>query len=514
MFEKGFLVRIGTVISVYLVYIVSFPFLYPVMGEPLGAFSFVPIVLVGLLFGRIPGIIAGLAITPLSWVTYGIQNGDIIEGLLEPVQIVVIGSSVLLGGLAGTMSDMATSLKQHKAALGESNERFELATRTTGDIIWERDMTTQKTWTNQAFSELVRGVPEASGDSDAAFFDALHPHDRDRVAASFAGIADTNGAQFEDSFRLRRADGQYRDMEANAVLVRDETGKVVRAVGSTRDVTDRNAAERARRMELLHKMELDRAQEMDQFKTQLMNTASHELNTPISALKMQLHLLRLQFKRGDSAAVEQGLALLERNTDRLAALVLDTLDVARIQSGKLALQPVDVELEDVLRDVVATFQPMAEEDGLELVSVVPEHMWVHADPKRLTQVMTNLVGNAIKFTPPNGKVRISAHADGRHVVVDVKDTGMGMTREQIERLFQPFVRVHDENVVKKGTGLGLYISQAIMAESGGRIWAESQGPGRGTVFHVRIPAAADQGGPGNAARTASTNASGSATLFR
>ncbi|MHB8585104.1 MAG: sensor histidine kinase [Thermoplasmatota archaeon] len=221
-------------------------------------------------------------------------------------------------------------------------------------------------------------------------------------------------------------------------------------------------------------------------KTRLLNTASHELNTPLTPLKIHLHLLAAGDLGALNDAQKASVRALERNVDRLAHLVSDVLDVARLQSGSLKSTPVKVDLEAILSDVRDTFEAPAKFAGINLTIDPAGGVSLRADPRRLTQVLVNLVGNALKVSSRGETVHLRAVADGPMVRFSVTDEGIGLTGGQIARLFHPFTHLHEN--VAGGTGLGLYICRGIVEQHGGAIWAESRGPGRGATFSFSLPA--------------------------
>jgi signal transduction histidine kinase len=269
-----------------------------------------------------------------------------------------------------------------------------------------------------------------------------------------------------------------------------------------RDVTQERAAQEARETALKTEMEVRRLREVDRFKSEFINAAAHELNTPLTPLKIQLHILKKRLPK-DSSLERRTIDLLDRNLERLVGLVEEMLDVARLNSGRLRLRPVAADLAKLLRDSAETFQGAAAQRGLALRLDAPPTLPGVLDPQRVTQVLYNLLSNALKFTPQGGSVAARARRDGAWLEVEVADTGAGLTPEQAERLFQPFARLHRDQLDAPGTGLGLYISQGIAQRHGGTLTVRSAGAGQGATFTLRLPesppaAAAAEPGPGRA----------------
>ena len=246
--------------------------------------------------------------------------------------------------------------------------------------------------------------------------------------------------------------------------------------------TTRIAYERLGQIEML-KVE-------NQFKLKLISEATHELNTPLTPLKIQLHMLKSGGLGPLNEQQEKAVAILDRNLDRLRALMSDLLDVARLQNGHFTVQHEPVELAALLREALETYEALAARDGIRLELDMPGHVTVSGDKNRLTQVVVNFVSNAFKFTPAGGRIRVQLELGGEQATVRVSDTGPGLSQRQLENLFIPFSQVHDKaKFPVLGSGLGLYICKGILEQHHGRAWAESPGPGKGATFCFALPRA-------------------------
>jgi PAS domain S-box-containing protein len=311
--------------------------------------------------------------------------------------------------------------------------------------------------------------------------EALHRAHREAVLADPAGAA-AKVVEVEG----QRKDGARFPAEVSLGHVPGPTGSLVTLV--VRDLTERRRAEedRSRSMEQLR--ELERLREMDRFKTQFINMAAHELNTPLTPIKLQLEMFRLAL--GEAATQDQAksLAILDRNVDRLRQLVQDVLEVARLQAGRLGIERAPFDLNRVVFEAAESFQEPARRAGVAMETRLTPGLSIEGDARRLTQVLFNLLSNALKFTPPGGKVSLETFREGGLAVVRVRDSGAGLRAEDIPKLFQPFSQVHDPaQRTRAGTGLGLYISKGIVELHGGRIGVESAGPGRGATFTFAVP---------------------------
>ena len=224
-------------------------------------------------------------------------------------------------------------------------------------------------------------------------------------------------------------------------------------------------------------------------KSRFINAAAHELNTPLTPILLQLHLLQAGPKPVTDPDHKRMIGVMERNVERSKLLVREMLDVARLQAGRLGLRPVDFDLAQALDGAYDDFALVAEAKAVGLVLRPPPPLPVRSDRRRVEQVLSNLVSNAVRLTPAGGTVEVSGTLADGQVTVRVRDTGVGLSEEQKQGLFKPFSRVHDEATAGAGSGLGLYICQGLAREMGGDLWAESDGPGKGATFLFRLPAA-------------------------
>ncbi len=264
-------------------------------------------------------------------------------------------------------------------------------------------------------------------------------------------------------------------------------GRLVQVTGM-RDITERKEMERAhektRELEVANR----RLVEVDRMRTRILNVASHELNTPITPLRMQVHLLKTQGLGELNKRQLNAVEILERNLVRLSVLVKDILDVSKIEAGRLRLRPEPTQVVQVVEDTVDTFDQLARDRGISLEKRIEGEAWVQADSGRIAQVVSNLISNALKFTPANGCILVEARERDNMVEVSVKDDGMGLTKEQTDRLFQPFEQVHDlMEMTEGGSGLGLYISKGIVESHRGQMGIESDGPKKGVTAWFRLP---------------------------
>lgn len=220
-----------------------------------------------------------------------------------------------------------------------------------------------------------------------------------------------------------------------------------------------------------------------------MAVVAHELRGPLACIRTAVQCLRL--KRSADAAAERSYDIIERQVDLMARLVNDLLDVVRVGRGKLRVEKRPVELASIAQAAIDLSRPLIEARKHRFtVSLPTEPVWLSADPDRLTQVVANLLSNAAKYTTEGGKIWLEAAGDGTEVVLRVGDDGIGIIREMLPRVFEPFVQGESASRLSEGgLGIGLTVAKALVEMHGGRIQAFSPGPGKGSEFIVRLPIA-------------------------
>jgi PAS domain S-box-containing protein len=260
-------------------------------------------------------------------------------------------------------------------------------------------------------------------------------------------------------------------------------GEVVAVAGTTRDITERQAAEQAIRVQAARLAESDRA------KDEFLATLSHELRNPLAPLRNSIALLRLSDAGNEKSAAIH--AMMERQVNHLVRLVDDLLEMSRISRGTLSLQKERVELAAVVRNAVETSDPLIRAGGHELaVTLPPEPLWLEGDHVRLAQILANLLNNAAKYTDDGGHISLRAWRDGDQAVVAVRDNGIGISAEALPRMFEMFSRGDRASGRSQGgLGIGLALSLKLAQMHGGTLDARSDGHGKGSEFTVRLPLA-------------------------
>ncbi|MEP7335109.1 MAG: ATP-binding protein [Actinomycetota bacterium] len=324
------------------------------------------------------------------------------------------------------------------------------------------------------------------------YSDAIHPEDRNWVIAAHEDVYATH-EDFDHEYRLLHRDGTTVWVRDQMIFVRDEHGKPLFAQGYLLDITRRKEYE-AQLDELLagEREQNEQLRELDRLKDEFVALVSHELRTPLTSIRGYLELVLDGAPEELTDEQRQFLSVVERNADRLQRLVGDLLFVAQVDAGRLALELDHLDAAEVGAEAVEAARPAADQKGLELRLVGDPQAELVGDRARLAQLVDNLVSNAIKFTPAGGHVEVAVRNGGGNVTIEVTDSGMGISAEEQQRLFQRFYRTAAAtSQAIPGTGLGLSISKAIVDAHEGTIELESA-EGHGTTFRITIPAHINQ----------------------
>ncbi len=371
----------------------------------------------------------------------------------------------------------------------------------TSDAVFVKDREGRYLMCNSATARVFgRAVDEVLGRTDA---DLLPPEQAAAVRAVDARLLAHGGSE---SVQERVGIGEAaRTFLSTKGIFRDAEGAVAGVFGIARDLTARIEAETALAGANVALDEARvRAEAASHAKSSFLATMSHELRTPLNAVLGYVDLLAMGLP-GPATDEQQGyFARIEASGRHLLTLIDDVLDVSKIEAGELQVDRRPAALHDVVEAALALVRPQAQTTHIALESPTSEALATLryvGDPDRVRQVLVNVLSNAVKFTPPGGRVTIECRVEGegsvldpqasvaRQIVIAVRDTGIGIPPEQHERIFEPFVQV-DGGLNRRtgGTGLGLAISRQLVRRMGGALTVESA-PGAGATFTLRLPAA-------------------------
>jgi PAS domain S-box-containing protein len=393
-----------------------------------------------------------------------------------------------VGGLL-LMSHDITDMVETLEASKRSEQTLKLAMEIGELSMWELDHRRHQA---NAAGPIV-GRSHGLGDyqrMSTNIWEAVHPADTPAAKAAWDRY-ETKGEPFRAVFRLLQRNGPHIWVQSAAEAIRDADGQIERLVGVIRNIDEQKRSE----------MALARAKEAaeaaNRAKSEFLANMSHEIRTPLNGVMgVASALSRTELAAGQREMV----SLIESSARALESLLCDVLDLARIESGRMVLAHEPFDLRRCLGDVAALFQPIAEAKGLALMVEPADEIdgAFLGDAARVRQILTNLVSNAVKFTP-SGEVRIGAAAlrtpDGVEARIFVKDTGIGFDEETKARLFDRFEQA-DGSITRQygGTGLGLAISRSLAEKMGGSLEAAAE-PGKGATFTLRLPLTRAESGP-------------------
>lgn len=278
--------------------------------------------------------------------------------------------------------------------------------------------------------------------------------------------------------RFVRRDGSIVWSRVTVSSIRDAKGDVLFFVGIAEDISEQRKVAQA------HRDARAQAERATRLRDEMVAVVAHDLRNPLHTIAIGLETM-LRFPLPDDERVNRQLVIMQHSVRSMNRLILDLLDVTRIEAGNLAVAQEHVKVRALLNDALELFEGPARERELSLTCTVPDGLpGVIGERDRLIQVLSNLIGNAVKFTPPRGRISVRARLLDAHLGVSVEDTGPGISGEDLPHLFDRFWQA--DRAARGGTGLGLAIAKGIVEAHGGHIWAESL-LGRGTTFHFTIP---------------------------
>jgi signal transduction histidine kinase len=265
---------------------------------------------------------------------------------------------------------------------------------------------------------------------------------------------------------LRRKDGSHTPASITYAALFDQDDRLVNIIANVRDMT--------------------RLREADELKNTFISIISHELKTPVALIKGYAGTLRRDDARWDAATVRDSAGVIEEEADHLTELIDNLLDASRLQAGGLTLNRGDVALDQLARHMVEKYSVEAMQHPI-VLNFPANFPIVPGDSTRLENVLSNLINNAMKYSPAGVPIKMAGHATPHEVIVTVSDQGIGIPLDEQGRIFERFYRVDDQlSRQTQGSGLGLYLAKAIIDAHRGRIWVEST-PGKGSAFSFALP---------------------------
>jgi PAS domain S-box-containing protein len=400
---------------------------------------------------------------------------------LIPGRFFEVGLFPFEKGVTAFLHDV-TERRRAMEAARESEERFRIMADTAPVMIWVADAEGKKAFFNKTWLNFSgRSLETEMG---LEWIANVHPEDVDGWLSCMSALRARETFRLE--YRLQRADGQYRWILNTGVPRYTSDGTFAGYIGSAVDITDHKEAEKA----LVRAK--NAAEEANRAKSTFLSVISHELRTPLTAIMGYSELLQIDAKDRGWSAILPDLQKIDAGSRHLLTIINDILDLSKIESGKMELHIEQFGTRNVVQEIAAAAEPLARTNGNRIkVEYTEDPGPMIGDLTKVRQILFNLVSNACKFTQ-DGEVRIvvgrTGGPTGDNIQFLVSDTGIGMTPEEMKKLFTPFTQA-DSSTTRRygGTGLGLAISDRLCRLMGGSIVVESA-PGQGTRFTVRIPA--------------------------
>ena len=425
----------------------------------------------------------GMAAATFTESTHGTMPDPGVIGLgQQNLALYVAGATFVILFLAM----LASSVDQQRTqgALRASEERFRAAAEAVGDIIWTNDATGEMRGRQADWAKFTGQTP--SEYQGFGWVKAIHVEDVEPTVKTWReAVVAKRTLLFEH--RVRRHDGVYRVFSVRAVPLLKANGSIREWVGVHEDITERRDSEQTLRSAR------DEAMEANLAKSTFLANMSHELRTPLSAIIGYSEMMAEEIADGCEAKdLATDMLKVESNARHLLGLINDVLDLSKVESGKMDVYAESFDVASVVRDLATTVHALIGKKHNRLdLQLAGDLGHMTSDVTKLKQVLLNLLSNAAKFTE-DGTITLAASREswpnGEHVVFRVSDTGIGMTEDQLAKLFQRFQQA-DASTTRKfgGTGLGLSLTKAFADLLGGTVTVESL-PGQGTSFTVDLPA--------------------------
>ncbi|GAB4023190.1 PAS domain S-box protein [Spirosoma koreense] len=354
-------------------------------------------------------------------------------------------------------------------------ERTRLALEAADMATWEWHLPTDAMFWNEPLFRLLGMSAQPEPQPSDAFLSRIHPQDQPWVRSALARAVEEQGL-FDVEFRVVAADGPTRWLSGYGRITGQESGLPTQMSGVMFDITDRKLAVEALR-------------EVDRRKDEFLALLAHELRNPITTLSNALMLLEATGGEDEQLPLASIQPMMRRELTHLVRLIDDLLDISRINRGKIELRRQRLDLTKLVNEVTTTMQPLIEQAHQQLMTHLPsQSVDIEGDADRLRQVLRNLLGNAIKFTPAGGRLVVSLQPIAGEACLRVVDTGIGLAEQDLTRIFDMFAQVDASRTRSQGgLGLGLTLVQELVHLHDGRIEAHSEGLGRGSEFILYLP---------------------------
>ena len=363
--------------------------------------------------------------------------------------------------LIGTLRDISAE-KNYQEKLREREKKFRLLADAMPQMIWTCD----KYGNLGYFNRSLYGYAGLDDDEllEKGWLPIVHPDEREAVRQQWEAAV-KSGQDFITEHRFRRFDGVYRWQLTRAVPQKDAAGNIEMWVGASADI--------------------DEIKELDQQKDYFISVASHELKTPVTSIKGYIQLLQDKYESAGDPFLKSALSIIHRQVDRLTLLISDLLDLSKIKSGSLSFSEQQFYINNLVEEIIDQIGHIYPSHKISFIR--GENILVSADRERIGQVLINLLTNAVKYSPGVDKIKVETVLDKGWAIVSIEDYGVGISKQNQERIFERFYRVEGKNEKTfPGFGIGLFIASEIIRRHNGKIGVTSE-PGKGSVFYFSLP---------------------------
>lgn len=397
-----------------------------------------------------------------------------------PAIILRFLAAIILGILVWRLAKIPSILEQkvdeksHELIL--ANERFELATKATSDMIWDWDLVTQITYRSDQFKELLGYELNETTNASSFWEDLIHPDDYPRVIKNIAEFLNSDNSYWSQEFRIQKIDGSYLYVLDKGFAIRDSSGKAIRIIGATQDISLQKKAEN----DLIEaNLKLGNAnQELQAFAS----VASHDMKEPLRMISSFMSLLQTKYADTLDDKAQQYIRFAVDGAKRLTQMINDILEYSRIGFDPDMFEMISIK--DLVEEVIKLKSDVISNSGVKFdIGPLPTIYTIRVPIKIVFQ---NLIGNAIKYITPGQEILITIQARelDDYWEFAVKDNGIGIDPQYLEQIFDLLKRLHPKSQYP-GTGMGLSTCRKIVTQFGGKIWAESS-PGNGSTFFFTL----------------------------
>ncbi|MCD6318968.1 PAS domain S-box protein, partial [Candidatus Aerophobetes bacterium] len=387
-------------------------------------------------------------------------------------------------GYRGADKDITSQKKAEENLIYEHN-LFQALMDNMPDLIYFKNTKNRFVRVNKARAKISGTIPENMiGKTDFDFY----PEDEAKKCFADDSWVMKTGKPIKDKIeKLTYFDGTKHWVSVTKIPWYNDKGKIIGTIGISRDITEiKKLEDKIRNQNEKLRLTNEKLLELDKMKDDFMSTVSHEFRTPLTSIKGSVDIILKGISGSIDDKAREILSICERNTTRLINLINDFLDLQRIKLGKVKIKKELTDLVSATHKAIEEIQSFAKENKVNLKEDFPRRevkIWVDGD--KFSQVIRNLLSNAIKFSP-GGTVTVKIEDKENLVKVSVSDTGIGIPRDKLDRVFEKFARIDSGTNKWKGTGLGLSICKEIVQKHKGKIWIESK-MGKGSKFTFTLP---------------------------